>query len=158
MCDYSLHAEKTRDAERGDVLVVHQFNYMTKGLCEFEDSELLPQHPCAVCLKEGTELALSEPVVEMYKWPSWFPMFIRQRFHKHATATFRKIGGDPNSYNYSYQHHDGIEFPDGKQALINDLKTGQIMNVLQVPVESTYDHIERATREDWGHLESEHAF
>lgn len=154
MCDYSLHAVNTRDAEIGDKLEVYQFNYMTKGMRDKnENTSPLYEHACAVCMKEGTELSLTAPVVEEYGWPSFLPFFSRKRLHKHATATFRKIM-PKEEYKAAYTHTDGIEFPDGSTVLINNLEAGQVMTVLQVPVDPRIPmrHNIVRTREDWMHL------
>jgi len=134
ICDYSLHAIASRDAEKGDVLEVYLFNHMTKGMLDAMKAR--PVHgtcdTCAVCLKPGTELSLTDPVVELYAWPSWFPVFKAKRLHRHATATFRKLEPKGPEHMWLYQHRDGIEFPDGKQVLLNNLEVGQTMGVLQV--------------------------
>ena len=122
MCDYSLHAVATRDAEVGDKLEVYQFNYTTKGMRDpSKDKTPLYEHACAVCLKPGTELSLTAPVVEEYGWPSFLPLFARKRSHKHATATFRKIM-PKEEYKAGIPTPDGLEFPDGSTVLINNLE------------------------------------
>ena len=164
MCDYSLHAVATRDAVKGDVLAVNQFNYMTRGMRDAAKSKPLVEHACAVCLKEGTELSLTAPVVEEYGWPSFLPLFARKRAHKHATATFRKFM-PKEAHKVDYVHKDGLEFPDGTRVLLNNLALDQVMTVLQVPHNFTDKEIsglsvrEREmrhnivrTREDWMHL------
>lgn len=150
ICDYSLHAVRTREAVRGDILEVYQFNSSTKGMRDATEARPFVELACAVCLKEGTELRITEPVIELFRWPSWLPLFNGKRKHRHSTATFRKLGERVNEQGYGPAHRDGIEFPDGAQVLINNLEVGQIMGVLQVPAERAKEV--SPLSDDWSHL------
>ena len=46
----------------------------------------------------------------------------------HKVARFRQI-----NLNRPAAHHDALEFPDGKIALVTDLCEGQVATVLQLP-------------------------
>ena len=116
MCDYSLHAVKSRPARVGDKLIVRDFGTGTRGFSASEDKHI------AVCLLPGTELAFKEEVRRVRLWP-W-----SDRFIKHKTAIFRHI--NPN---HPMTHHDALEFPDGKIVLLTLLKKHQRATVLQLP-------------------------
>src|SRR6516225_9540651 len=116
MCDYSLHAERTRPAKIDDKLTVRQFGWSTRGFAASEDKNV------AVCLLPGTELSFAEEVRKVRSWP-W-------RSHVgYKTAIFRKI----NQHNPTV-HHDALEFPDGQIVLLTLLEEGQQTTVLQLPV------------------------
>ena len=51
MCDFSLHAVKSRPAKVGDKLRTHNFATGTRGFAALEDADL------AICLLPGTELS-----------------------------------------------------------------------------------------------------
>src|SRR6516225_4651848 len=117
MCDYSLHAERTRPAKIDDKLTVRQFGWSTRGFAASEDRNV------AVCLLPGTEPSFTEEVRKIHSWP-WSPPTIR-----HKTAIFRKV----HQHNPTV-HHDALEFPDGRIILVTLLEGGQQATVLQLPV------------------------
>jgi hypothetical protein len=100
MCDYSLHAVKTRLANVNDKLTICMFGGM-RGFAASEDRDV------AVCLSPGTELSFVDEVRKIHCWP-WSPPTIRQK-----TAIFRKV----NKHNRT-AHHDALEFPDGRIILV----------------------------------------
>jgi hypothetical protein len=116
MCDYSLHAVKTRPAKVNDKLTVRMFGWSTRGFAASEDRDV------AVCLSPGTELSFVEEVRKIHSWP-WSPPTIR-----HKTAIFSKV----NQHNPT-AHHDALEFPDGRIILVTFLELGQQATVLQLP-------------------------
>jgi hypothetical protein len=118
MCDYSLHDVASRPAKVGDKLITTQFpNAITRG---FSD----PSQPrVAVCLPPGTELAFEREV----ECDASF-RFLPTRRSNHKVARFRQV--NPNR---PAAHHDALEFPDGKIALVTDLCEGQKATVLQLP-------------------------
>jgi hypothetical protein len=116
MCDFSLHAVKSRPAEVGDKLTIHQFPFGTRGFSAPEDIDV------AVCLRPGTELSFTDEVRRVRLW-LWSKDVI---YHK--TAIFRQINQDNPA-----THHDALEFPDGRIALLTFLKEGQQATVLQLP-------------------------
>jgi hypothetical protein len=94
MCDFSLHAVRSRLAKVGDKLTTHNFNWATTGFCAPEDQGM------AVCLLPGTEVSFTEQVRRSATWP-WTRTEISCK-----TAIFRQINKDkPNT------HHDALEFP-----------------------------------------------
>ena len=76
----------------------------------------------AVCLLPGTELAFEENV--RYR-AGWF----RSGKVGYSVAKFCKIAPEIPS-----QHHDSLEFPNGRTVLVNSLVKGQRVKVLQMPV------------------------
>jgi|SRR6476646_133455 hypothetical protein len=115
MCDFSLHAVRSRPAKVGDKLTTRLFNLGTTGFCAPEDRGM------AVCLLPGTELSFSDEVKRANDWP-W------DRLVRYKTAVFRQINKDnPRT------HHDALEFPDGQLVLLTLLMAGQQATVLQLP-------------------------
>ena len=62
------------------------------------------------------------------------PRFIGWKVEKlgHATAIFRQV-----NKNEPMQHHDAVEFPDGRIVLLTTLSEGQEATVLQLPAQPT---------------------
>ena len=116
MCDFSLHAVKSRPAKVGDKLTTHQFYSGTRGFSASEDINV------AVCLLPGTELSFTDEVRRARLWP-W-----SKNVTYHKTAIFRRI----NQYN-PLAHHDAMEFSDGQKVLLTFLEEGQHATVLQLP-------------------------
>ena len=120
MCDYSLHAVRSRPARVGDKLRTRDFLTGTRGFAAPEDANT------AVCVLPGTELAFANAVScrprGLLGWKS--------RIVNHTTAIFRQINKDN-----PHTHHDALEFPDGQVALLTDLLEGQEATVLQLPAQ-----------------------
>jgi len=120
MCDYSLHAVKSRPARVGDVLLIRHFGTGTRGFAALEDCTT------AVCLAPGTELVFSKKVVRGRDGLLWW-WRVRMSFR---VAIFRKVNTEERCV-----HHDALEFPDGEIVLLTCLHNGQKATVLQVPVQ-----------------------
>ena len=120
MCDYSLHSVKSRRAKVGDKLTTRDFGTGTRGFAASEDVNI------AVCVLPGTELSFSQEVTclatGLIVW--------RDKVIEHKTAIFRQINKDKVA-----AHHDALEFPDGRIALLTTLSEGQQATVLQLPAE-----------------------
>jgi len=120
MCDYSLHSVKSRPAKVGDKLTTHDFGTGTRGFAAPEDMNV------AVCVLPGTELSFAEEIkclpAGLIAW--------RDKIIEHKTAIFRQINKDRVA-----AHHDALEFPDGRIALLTTLCEGQQATVLQLPAE-----------------------
>ena len=116
MCDYSLHLIASRPARVGDKLISTSFPHTTtRGFAAVDDRNT------AICLLPGTELAFENEVrCETGLFLSWGL--------GHKVAKFRQI--DKGRSNV---HHDALEFPDGKTALLTQLCKGQRATVLQLP-------------------------
>lgn len=120
MCDYSLHSVKSRRAKVGDKLTTHDFGTGTRGFASSEDMNV------AVCVLPGTELSFADEI-------KCLPMGLmawRDKVIDHKTAIFRQINKDRVA-----AHHDALEFPDGRFALLTTLSEGQQATVLQLPAE-----------------------
>ena len=120
MCDYSLHSIKSRPAKVGDKLTTRDFGTGTRGFAASENQSV------AVCVLPGTELTFAHEVERLPArlWP-WKDSAIR-----YETAIFRQISKDRVA-----AHHDALEFPDGRIALLTTLCEGQQATVLQLPAE-----------------------
>jgi hypothetical protein len=124
MCDYSLHSVKSRPAKVGDKLTTHDFGTGTRGFAASEDINV------AVCVLPGTELSFADEIrclpTGLLAW--------RDKTIDHKTAIFRQINKDEVA-----AHHDALEFPDGRIALLTRLREGQRATVLQLPAEPKTD-------------------
>jgi hypothetical protein len=119
MCDYSLHFVASRPARVGDKLISTRFrNSVTRGFGAIGEPNV------AVCLLPGTEVAFERDV----ECDAAFGL-LRNRSFKQKVARFRKVNLDQPT-----AHHDALEFPDGKIALVTDLREGQRATVLQLPM------------------------
>jgi hypothetical protein len=116
MCDYSITADSTRDAKAGDQLVTKWFR-TSVGFADVNDTN------CAVCLKVGTEVAFARGYVLTKDWPLW------HRKVRSSVATFRKV-----DTRYNHEHHDALEFDNGRIIKLHDLVAGQQATVLTLPV------------------------
>ena len=119
MCDYSLHLSASRPAELAETIAITEFfGTRTRGFASPSDPTT------AVCLRPGTEIAFEANAFiqgVLFRWP------VRERL-----ARFRQIDLDkPN------QHHDALEFANGRIVLVTDLAVGQRATVLQLPVSLT---------------------
>ena len=120
MCDYSLHSVKSRPAKVGDKLTTHNFGTGTVGFAASEDMNI------AVCVLPGTELSFADEVRSL---PTGLLAW-RDEMIEHKTAIFRQVNKDKVA-----AHHDALEFPDGRIALLTRLCEGQQATVLQLPAE-----------------------
>jgi hypothetical protein len=116
MCDFSLHAVRSRPAKVGDKLTTRMFNLGTSGFCAPEDRGM------AVCLLPGTEVSFADEVRRAPRLPC------SERVIGYKTAIFRQI----NLHNRA-SHHDALEFPNGEVVLLTLLEEGQQATVLQLP-------------------------
>jgi len=120
MCDYSLHSVKSRPAKVGDKLTTRDFGTGTRGFAASEDVNV------AVCVLPGTELSFLQEVTCL---PTGLIAW-RDKVIEHKTAIFREIHREKIA-----AHHDALEFPDGRTALLTTLCEGQQATVLQLPAE-----------------------
>jgi hypothetical protein len=128
MCDFSLHAVRSRPAKVGDKLTTRDFGTGTRGFAALEDQRV------AVCLRPGTELSFAKEVRRERLWP-WHSSVIN-----HNTAIFRQI-----NQNKWAAHHDALEFPDGQTVLLTFLAEGQEATVLQLPASAIGSKAEQPT-------------
>ena len=122
MCDYSLDFVASRPARVGDKLVSTRFrNSVTRGFAAIGEPNV------AVCLLPGTEIAFERDV----DCGAAFRLFRNCSLRQKVTR-FRQVNLDQPT-----AHHDALEFPDGKIALVTDLCEGQHATVLQLPAQPT---------------------
>ena len=121
MCDYSLQNVRSRPAKVGDKLTTRDFGTGTRGFAAAEDATV------AVCVLPGTELAFSGSVIvsDDQLIIGW-----KAQTLTHGTAIFRQV-----NKNEPRKHHDALEFPDGRIALLTQLWPGQEATVLQLPAQ-----------------------
>ncbi|MEH2624800.1 hypothetical protein V1292_002855 [Bradyrhizobium sp. AZCC 1719] len=128
MCDYSLHAVRSRPARVGDMLVTGEFpNAVTRGFSAVGEPGI------AVCLLPGTELAFGEDAVCDHPFAKLFP-----------TMRFGSIGARLARFRHINQgltdtHHDALEFANGEVVLLTKLRPGQTATVLQLPAQYNAD-------------------
>src|SRR5262245_55914941 len=120
MCDFSLHAVRSRPAKVGDKLTTRMFNLGTRGFCAPQDVGM------AVCLLPGTELSFAD---EVRQWSNWLRPWDEKGI-RYRTAILRQIHRDKRA-----THHDALEFPNGEIVLLTTLVEGQQATVLQLPAE-----------------------
>jgi hypothetical protein len=122
MCDYSLHAVASRPAEASEALVSTKFpGTHTRGFAS-------PAEPTvAVCLRPGTEIAFEQNAVAQ-------GTFFRKRIGA-TLARFRQIDLDKPA-----QHHDALEFSNGKMVKLTDLVPGQRVRIVQLPSDRVTRH------------------
>ncbi len=117
MCDYSLHAVAFRPAEASEPLVSSRFpGTNTRGFASPADPTV------AVCLRPGTEIAFEQNAVmqgAIFRWKIGAKL-----------ARFRQIDLDKPA-----QHHDALEFSNGKIVKLTDLVPGQRARVVQLPAD-----------------------
>ncbi len=118
MCDFSLHAVKSRPAEIADRLVTTKFSKSTtRGFGATGAPDV------AVCLRPGTELKFERNV----QYENFIDLLPRRKT-KWNTARFCQIEREN-----SCTHHDALEFPDGQIVLLTRLCPDQHATVLQLP-------------------------
>jgi hypothetical protein len=118
MCDYSLHAVRSRPAKIGDKLISTKFrNSITRGLAAVGERDVV------VCLLPGTEVVFEKEVKHQQGWN-----LLGHRKIEEKVARFRQINMDQ-----LHVHHDALEFPNGELVLVHRLCEGQQLTVLQLP-------------------------
>ena len=125
MCDYSLHAIRSRAAKVGDDLITTEFpNTCTRGFSAVGEPDI------AVCLLPGTEVAFKQEAERNHPFSRLLPTF---QFGKlgATVARFRNLGTRRRD-----THRDALEFSNGKVVLVTNLRPGQRAAVLQLPVQA----------------------
>jgi hypothetical protein len=122
MCDFSLHDVASRPAKLGEVLVTTRFaNSVTQGF------SAIGEPGAAVCLLPGAELAFEHEAELHHPFARLMPRFGFGKLGE-KVARFRQINiGSPT------EHHDALEFANGRTVLVTKLRTGQRARVLQLP-------------------------
>jgi len=116
----TVSTASNHSAKVGDKLTTHNFGTGTRGFAASEDTNV------AVCVLPGTELSFADEIrclpTGLIPW--------RDKIIEHKTAIFRQINKEKVA-----THHDALEFPDGRIALLTTLFEGQQATVLQLPAE-----------------------
>jgi hypothetical protein len=142
MCDYSLAVLPNRLAVRGEELVVYRFPTASKGLAapadlraaeqplepaprkslwkrfkDFFDASPHFSNVAAVCVPPGAHLLLKNISADLQR--QW-------RVQDHASVFFVQASAAENTY------RDAIQFPDGRQVLLQNLREGMLVQVLSL--------------------------
>jgi len=140
MCDYSLMEVENRLAKEGDDLVVHRFQRGSIGLTECERPPEAsgwrkdtvrralaalrtflqgaePNSAVAVCIPPGARLLVAD-----------MPEDLQQRYNIGAVeeVTFTQLSAEAN------RHRDAIRLKNGAEILLQRLREGQRVRVLQL--------------------------
>jgi hypothetical protein len=127
MCDYSLHAVRSRAANVGDQLVSTRFpGTETRGFAAVGEPEV------AVCILPSTELVFEREIETVHAFADLLPNF-RFGMQGEQLARFRRL--DPRQ---PHVHHDALELANGRGVLVTRLREGQRATVLQLPVSSRF--------------------
>jgi hypothetical protein len=127
MCDYSLHAVKSRAANLADRLVSTGFpGTETRGFAAVGEPGV------AVCLLPGTELVFDREIETTHPFARLLPSF-RFGMQGERLARFRRIDA-----RQSHVHYDALELANGRMVLVTRLSEGQCATVLQLPASSGF--------------------
>ena len=127
MCDYSLHAVRSRAAKVGDRLISTRFpGTETRGFAAVGEPGV------AVCLLPGTELVFEREIETVHAFARLLPSF-RFGMQGERLARFRRIDA-----RQPHMHHDALELANGRIALVTKLREGQRATILQLPANSKF--------------------
>jgi hypothetical protein len=125
MCDYSLHAVRSRAAKVGDRLISTRFRGTeTRGFAAVGEPGV------AVCLLPGTELAFEREIETVHAFAPLLPSF-GFGMQGDQLARFRQV-----DTRQPHVHHDALELANGRVVLVTRLREGQHATVLQLPANS----------------------
>jgi hypothetical protein len=132
MCDYSLHAVRSRAAKVGDRLMSTRFpGTETRGFSAEGE-------PGMVCILPGTELVFEREIETVHAFAP-LPNF-GFGMQGEQLARFRRVDAC-----HPHVHHDALELANGRVVLVTRLREGQRASVLQLPANS------QGSRADEGH-------
>jgi hypothetical protein len=135
MCDYSLHAVRSRAAKLGDRLISTSFSGTeTRGFAAVGEPGV------AVCLLPGTELVFDREIETAHAFARLLPSF-GFGMQGEQLARFRRIDA-----RQSHVHHDALELANGRIVLVTKLSEGQCATVLQLPANSGFDKSDERRR------------
>jgi hypothetical protein len=125
MCDYSLHAVRSRAARLGDRLISTRFpGTETRGFAAVNEPGV------AVCILPGTELVFEREIETVHAFAQFLPSF-GFGMQGEQLARFRRVNTrEPHA------HHDALELANGRIVLVTRLREGQRASVLQLPTNS----------------------
>jgi hypothetical protein len=137
MCDYSLHAIRSRLAVEGERLIIHRFRTDSIGMAPIgEASEVEAgfwrklfcldgkalSAECAVCIPPGARLLLHNIPADLQR---------RAKAAETESVTFTQITARENTY------RDAVRFESGLEILLQYLNPGQLVEVLSLSSEET---------------------
>ena len=130
MCDYSLAHFPNRLAVEGEQLLVYPFSSGTRGFISQRPNleEILSHNQqTAVCVPPGSQMLLHD-----------IPEYLQQSFGVHAAeeVTFTQQTLE------AFTHRDAVRFSNGRQILLQYLRSGQRVDVLSLSPrdEGNLDH------------------
>jgi hypothetical protein len=139
MCDYSLAHFPNRLAVEGEQLLVYRFSSGTRGFTSqrLNLKEILSStRPTAVCVPPGARLLLQD-----------IPEYLQQNFGIGAVEEVTFIEQTCEAFT----HRDAVRFTNGREILLQDLRSGQRVHVLSLSSETSARVLENGVREeeDW---------
>src|SRR5437773_4990783 len=114
MCDYSLAGVPNRLAVEGEQLVVHRFSTGSVGLAS-PCSSLSSKETPAVCIPPGARLRLRD-----------IPQALQLGLNATEEVTFVQLSAE------AYQYRDAVRFQNGREVLLQRLRSGQRVEVLNL--------------------------
>ena len=127
MCDYSLHAVRSRAAKVGDRLISTRFpGTETRGFAAVGEPGM------AVCILPGTELVFEREIETVHAFAPLLPS-LRFGMQGERLARFRRLA--PRQ---PHVHRDALELANGRIVLVTRLREGQRASVLQLPANSQF--------------------
>jgi hypothetical protein len=127
MCDYSLHAVRSRAARLGDQLISTRFpGTETRGFAAVGEPGV------AVCVLPGTELVFEREIETVHAFARFLPNF-GFGMQGGQLARFRRVNA-----RQSHAHHDALELGNGRVVLVTRLREGQRATILQLPANSQF--------------------
>jgi hypothetical protein len=149
MCDYSLHAVRSRAAKVGDRLISTRFpGTETRGFAAVGEPGV------AVCILPGTELVFEREIETVHAFARLLPS-LRFGMQGDQLGRFRRV--DPHQ---PHAHHDALELANGRVVLVTRLREGQRATVLQLPANSQFSAADKGhhqSADETSSLEIAHA-
>jgi hypothetical protein len=138
MCDYSLAHFPNRLAVEGEQLLVYRFSSGTRGFtsqCPNLEGILSSTQQTAVCVAPGSRLLLHD-----------IPEYLQQNLGIRAAEEVTFIQQTLEAFT----HRDAVRFSNGREILLQSLRSGQRVDVLSLSSESSARELENERRqEDW---------
>ena len=136
MCDYSLAGVRNRLAVEGEQLVVQRFSTGALGLASptTRRAWLWFKKECAVCVPPGARLLLRD-----------IPQDLRRQFGVRATeeVTFVQLSAE------AYQFRDAVRFTNGREVLLQRLKCGQRVEILNLCSDDSREEERQRRKEEY---------
>jgi hypothetical protein len=137
MCDYSLAHFPNRLAVEGEQLLVYRFSSGTRGFSSQRrnlEEILSPTLQTAVCVAPGARLLLHD-----------IPEYLQQNF---GLRTVEEVTFIQQTLE-AFRHRDAVRFHNGREILLQDLRSGQRVDVLSLSSESSARKLENEPRREY---------